>query len=185
VVPGPPADGRRGVSSDIPRDATVVTRRLILTTLTVEDADEMVHVLGDDRLHEFIGGHPVGLDELRERYRHLVAGSIEPGETWLNWIVRVTHDQVAVGTVQATVSARADGRSSASVAWVIGTRWQNKGYATEAAGALVDWLRSHGVADVTAHIHPDHHASGLVAERAGLRPTDEQHDGEIVWRYTG
>jgi RimJ/RimL family protein N-acetyltransferase len=173
------------VSSDIPHGATVVTRRLILTTLTVEDADELVHVLGDDRLHEFIGGHPVSLDALRDRYRHLVAGPAEPSETWLNWIVRVKQDQVAVGTVQATISARTDGQSSASVAWVIGTRWQNKGYATEAAGALVDWLRSHGVDDVIAHIHPDHHASGLVAERAGLQPTDEQHDGETVWRYIG
>ena len=184
-MPAPPADGRRSVSSDIPRDTTVVTSRLVLTALTVEDADEMVHVLGDHRLHEFIGGRPVGLDELRDRYRRLVAGPTEPSETWLNWIVRVKHDRVAVGTVQATISVTADGQSSASVAWVVGTRWQNNGYATEAAGALVGWLHNHGVDDVLAHIHPEHQASGIVAERAGLQPTDEQHDGETVWRYVG
>jgi RimJ/RimL family protein N-acetyltransferase len=153
--------------------------------LTVDHADEMVHVLSDDRLHEFIGGHPASLNELRDRYRHLVAGPIEPSETWLNWIVRVQHDQVAVGVVQATISTPADGQSSASVAWVIGTPWQKKGYATEAAGSLVDWLCSHDVDDIIAHIHPDHHASAIVASRAGLQPTDAQHDGETVWRYIG
>lgn len=167
----------------IPRDTTMVTKRTTLTALTVDHADEMVHVLSDDRLHEFIGGHPASLDELRDRYRRFVAGPTEPGGIWLNWIVRSTHNQVAVGTVQATISTTANGQSSADVAWVIGTAWQSKGYATEAARALVDWLCSHGVDDITAHIHPDNHASAVVASRAGLQPTDERHDGETVWRY--
>ena len=35
----------------------------------------MAEVLGDERLHEFIGGHPPTLAELRERYRRLAEGS--------------------------------------------------------------------------------------------------------------
>jgi RimJ/RimL family protein N-acetyltransferase len=171
------------VISVIPDDTTIVTERLTLTALTVDDADEMVHVLSDHRLHEFIGGHPARLHGLRERYRRFVAGPTQPSQIWLNWIVRPKHNQVAVGTLQATISTTADGQSSADVAWIIGTPWQNTGYATEAARSLVDWLRSHGADDITAHIHPDHHASAVVANRAGLHPTDEQHDGETIWRY--
>ena len=43
--------------------------RLDLRPLAPADADEMVDVLGDPRLYEFIGGGPLTLDELRDQYR--------------------------------------------------------------------------------------------------------------------
>ena len=73
---------------------------------------------------------------------------------------------------------------TAEVAWVIGVPWQGRGYATEAAQALVAWLEGVGVTTITAHIHPDHEASAVVASRAGLSPTTELEDGERVWRRT-
>jgi hypothetical protein len=58
---------------------TIVAERLLLVPLRPEDADEMVDVLADPRLHQFIGGHPATLEELRARYATLTAGS--PGNT--------------------------------------------------------------------------------------------------------
>jgi RimJ/RimL family protein N-acetyltransferase len=161
--------------------ATIWTPRLRLVPLRPDDADEMASVLGDDRLHEFIGGHPVTAAELRDRYTRLAAGALDPGETWLNWVVRGLEDLAAVGTVQATLTTR-NGRRTAHVAWVIGVDFQGRGFASEAAEALVEWLWGEGVDDVVAHIHPDHRASALVALRAGLEATDEEFDGETVWR---
>jgi hypothetical protein len=63
---------------------------------------------------------------LREHYTKLAAGSPEPGEAWLNWIVRRRADSQAVGTVQATVRT-CDSRRTALVAWVIGVEWQRQG----------------------------------------------------------
>jgi RimJ/RimL family protein N-acetyltransferase len=167
--------------SPFDHSTTIVTERLSLVPLLVEDAEQMAGVLGDKRLHEFIGGEPVTITALRERYARLVAGSHDPDEVWLNWIVRRRSDAQPLGTVQATVAMRR-GESTAKVAWVIGVDWQNQGFASEAAQALVGWLRQHGADNVIAHIHPDHQASAAVATRAGLRPTDEQADGERVWR---
>ena len=155
---------------------SIATARLVLAPLEVEDAAELVDVLGDPALHAFIGGRPLTLPELEERYARLVAGSPDAGEQWLNWTVRRTDDRQAVGTVQATVRGR-----SASVAWVVGTAWQGQGYATEAARGLVGWLLAQGVEEVVAHVHPDHHASAAVAARAGLEATDALVDGEQVW----
>ncbi len=121
---------------------------------------------------------------MRERYAKLVAGSPDPGELWLNWIVRRRSDAQPVGTVQATLTMTT-GESTAVVAWVIGVDWHNQGFASEAARALVSWLRERGADNVVAHIHPDHQASAVVATRAGLRPTDERVDGERVWRASG
>lgn len=163
---------------------TIMTERLSLVPLRPEDADEMVGVLGDERLHEFIGGRPATLAELRDQYVRLVAGPSRPGEVWLNWIVRHRVDSQPVGTVQATITTHDRGRT-AHIAWVIGVEWQNRGFASEAALALVDWLRHLGANDVVANIHPDHRASAVVATRAGLEPTEDEADGERVWRTSG
>jgi RimJ/RimL family protein N-acetyltransferase len=158
---------------------TITTERLRLDPLQVEDADEMVAVLDDERLHEFTGGRPATLAELRTHYGRLLAGSPNTEEVWLNRIVRRGRDSQAVGTVQATLR---DGGETALVAWVIGLEWQKQGFASEAARALVDWLREQGVHQFVARIHPAHVASGEVAARAGLEPTEEEVSGEQVWR---
>jgi hypothetical protein len=66
-------------------EASIWTGRLVLRPLRVADAEEMVGVLGDPALHEFIGGWPLGLEELRRRYAAMVAGPGRPGEVWRNW----------------------------------------------------------------------------------------------------
>ena len=161
--------------------ATIAAERLLLVPLRPEDADEMVDVLADPRLHQFIGGHPAALEELRTRYATLTAGSPRLEEVWRNWIVRRRDDSGPVGTVQATLTRHHEGWT-AQVAWIIGLPWQHQGYASEAARALVGWLDSRHVHDLVAHIHPDHVASAQVAVRAGFQPTHDQVDGERVWR---
>ncbi|MEV4160273.1 GNAT family N-acetyltransferase [Nonomuraea dietziae] len=154
--------------------------RISLTPLTVADADEMVDVLSGERLYTFTGGSAPTLEGLRARYTRQVAGRSPDGmEEWRNWIVRRGHDGQAVGYVQATITEQ--GRR-AEIAWVIGLAWQRRGYASQAATALVAWLFDRGVEQVVAHIHPDHAASAAVAAKAGLSPTDQFDDGERLWR---
>jgi RimJ/RimL family protein N-acetyltransferase len=159
----------------------MTTARLVLKPLAESDADEMAGVLAAPELYTFIGGEPPTPDGLRARYARLAVGHSPDGsQEWVNWIARRAEDGAAVGTVQATVLD--DGRR-ADVAWVVGTAWQGRGYAVEAASALVAWLRERGVAEIRANIHPEHAASARVAERIGLAPTGELDDeGEQIWR---
>ncbi|MEV0429773.1 GNAT family N-acetyltransferase [Micromonospora sp. NPDC050495] len=159
------------------------TERLLLLPLLVAHAEEMAAVLADPRLHAFIGGSPADPAALRARYERLVAGSPDPAVSWGNWVIRLADEECLVGTVQATVTGPADGRT-AEIAWVVGTPWQGRGIATEATRALIAWLQRHGVRTVIAHIHPDHRASAAVATAAGLTPTDVRHEGEIRWVRT-
>jgi RimJ/RimL family protein N-acetyltransferase len=162
-------------------ESEIGSERLALRPLVPADADVMVEVLADEKLYEFTGGAPVDTAQLRARYERMVAGSGRAEETWLNWVVRRRSDGRPVGTVQATI-VEGDGDRTAWVAWVIGVPWQGQGLATEAARALVAWLREQGVHEIAAAVHPDHTASQRVAGRAGLAPTDEIVDGEQVWR---
>ncbi|MCX4970128.1 GNAT family N-acetyltransferase [Streptomyces sp. NBC_00654] len=141
-------------------------------------ADEMAAVLGDPALHTYTGGAPEDTAALRARYERQSAGSPDPAEQWWNWVLRVREDGRLAGYVQATVRGGA-----AEIAWVVGTPWQGRGYAKEAAAGLVAHLLADGsVRTVLAHIHPDHTASAAVAGAAGLAPTDEWEDGEVRWR---
>ncbi|MFE4592779.1 GNAT family N-acetyltransferase [Streptomyces laurentii] len=157
------------------------TARLNLEPLRVGHAPEMAVALADPALHSFIGGAPLSEPELLSRYARLVAGPAEAGSAaWCNWVLRLRGDGPdggsAVGTVQATVV-----RDGAEIAWVVGTPWQGRGLAREAAVALADWLRGQGVPSLVAHVHPEHHASAAVAAAAGLTPTDVLQDGERRW----
>ncbi|MGW3495781.1 GNAT family N-acetyltransferase [Streptomyces sp. NPDC001020] len=156
------------------------TRRLDLLPLDIEHAEEMAAALSDPALHAFIGGTPDTPQALRSRYQRMSAGSPDPAVTWLNWVIRLRDDSCLTGTVQATVSPSGQGLL-AEIAWVVGTPWQGRGIATEAARGLVDWLSGQPVHTVIAHIHPEHRASAAVATAAGLTPTGEWHEGELRW----
>ncbi|MEU6224529.1 GNAT family N-acetyltransferase [Streptomyces sp. NPDC047042] len=158
----------------------ISTGRLDLLPLHVEHAEEMASVLSDPALHTFIGGTPDTPQALRARYQRVTAGSPDPAVSWLNWVIRLRDESCLTGTVQATVSFSGHG-PIAEIAWVVGTPWQGRGIATEAAQGLVDWLNQQPVHTVIAHIHPKHRASAAVATAAGLTPTDEWHEGEIRW----
>ena len=155
------------------------TERLTLLPLRAEHADELVGVLDDPALHAFIGGAPETLAQLRERYARWAAGSPDPAVYWGNWAIRLEGEGCLAGTVQATIEG-----ARAEIAWVVGTGWQGRGIATEAARGLVARLIEEGVPTVIAHVHPDNVASARVAAAAGMRPTGREQDGEAEWAVT-
>jgi RimJ/RimL family protein N-acetyltransferase len=159
-------------------DARISTDRLQLIPLQREHAEDLFSLLSDATLYQYTGdAPPSSVAELRVRYSRLEARHSSDGaELWLNWVLSEIATGMSVGWVQATVTAR-----HADVAWVVGTLWQRCGYATEAAQALIVWLRCAGVRLVRAKIHPMHTASQRVAENVGLLRTSEAIDGEDVW----
>jgi len=162
----------------------VRTARLRVEPMRVAHAEEMAVVLGDPGLYAVMGGAPPTATELRSRYRRWQRPTSDDGrEGWLNWVVLREEDDAAVGTVQATTTTGGN-ELTAEVAWVIGVPFQGRGYATEAAAAVVGWLVDGGARDVHAHIAPDHPASEAVARRIGMRATGEfRDDGEQRWRW--
>ena len=160
------------------RTETIRTDRLRLDPLMTNDVDQLFPLLDDPALHAFIGGDPMSHDELDRWVRLVVAGeSPATDERWCNWVVRLAHDATCIGTAQATIA-----EDEATLAWVIGTAWQGRGYAKEAASAVATWLRSEGIDRLRANIRPDHRASNAVARSIGMAATDELADGEVVWR---
>jgi RimJ/RimL family protein N-acetyltransferase len=113
--------------------------RLALDPLRLEDAAELAPLLADPALHAFTGGEPDTPAQLRARVERRVRGRSPDGrDGWRNWALR--DGGTPVGTVQASI--KPDG--VAEVAWIVFTPYQGRGYAREAAVALVDALLAEG-----------------------------------------
>ncbi len=163
-----------------PQAPTIETARLTLEPLRVEHAGELAPLLDDPRLHAYTGGRPLTLAELSARYQRLVAGrSPDGGQGWMNWLVR-QRGAAPVGTLQATLHVDA-GLMTADLAWVVAVAHQRRGFATEAATAVMEWLQRAGVERFAANIHPENVPSASVARRLRLGPTRETVDGELRW----
>jgi ribosomal-protein-alanine N-acetyltransferase len=97
-------------------------------------------------------------------------------------IAREEGERLVVGSVVFHGRPGADG--IAEVGYGVEESWQNKGVATEATRACVDWaLRQEGVRLVRATTPPWHTASIRVLEKSGLaRMGTEIHDalGEVL-----
>ena len=92
------------MSLDWPRAESTETARLTLEPLRAEHAEEVAPVFDDESLHEYIGGQPETVEQLRDRYARLAAGQSPDGrQGWLNWIARRRETGDVVGTVQATL----------------------------------------------------------------------------------
>jgi len=174
----------RCVLPDLPADDEMrcVTERLELIALTTDDAIDLFPVLDDPALGRWTGeAPPTDAGALRTIYEMWASRRSPDGsELWLNWVVRHRDDGRAVGHLQVTV-----GEAHTAIAWVIGTPFQRRGFATEAARALIAWLRTDlGASSITASIHPGNAASQAVALRIGLHPTDRLDDGEVVWEHS-
>jgi len=159
-------------------DKGIETERLELAPLLREHAEQLFPVLSESSLYEYTQDEPpASLSALRDRFEFLESRkSPDRTQLWLNWVLLKLATGRAIGYVQATVKA-----DHAEIAWVVGMNWQRQGYGSEAAQALVDWLRSVGVREVRANINPAHTASQHIANRLGLSRTNDSIDGEDVW----
>ena len=167
---------------DVPDDQewTLESERLLLAPMTVNDAPELYELLrARDSEAKDEDRPPPSLEDLRTRIRRWERRRSPDGaEVWLNWTLRLTHNQTVVGRMQATVTDR-----WADIAWVIGRRFRKQGYATEAGRCVAAWLPAHfNVDEIRATIHPDNTASQRVATNVGMRRTGERtSDGDEVW----
>ena len=159
-------------------ESIITTNRLRLVPMMASHAAVMFPILSDMQLYQFTGDEPPESEAaLEARYRKLESRkSADGSQLWLNWVVHLEERNISVGYVQATVLA-----SHADIAWVIGSKWQGRGYASEAAAALVKWLLANGVTVIRCCIHLDHIASQRVAANAGFNKSNLVDDGEDVW----
>lgn len=152
----------------------VRTERLLLRPGWPEDAPALVRAIGDEAIARNLASVPWPYKQ-KDAEAFLAAPRIGEGFSLLAF--RRTHGSPQlVGS--AGIRIGPDGASELGY-WIARPYW-GLGYATEAAGAVVDLARdSLRVKQIGAAHFLDNPASGRVLEKLGFRPT-----GDIVPRYS-
>lgn len=161
-------------------EANFKLNRLLLTPIKASHAQVMFPILADKQLYTFTGDEPPESEQaLRSTYRKLESRkSPDKSQLWLNWLISIVESGTTIGYVQATVS-----EFSADIAWLTGTKWQKRGFASEAATGLVGWLSANEMPLIRALISPNHKASQKVASNAGLTKSNLIEANEDVWVF--
>ena len=118
---------------------------------------------------------------------HLTALEQDPGELlWrVRFIIEAATDRL-VGSINFKGPPTEQG--DVEIGWGVISEARGKGFATEAAGAAIEWaFHTQQVRRVTATVPENNEASQNVARRLGMAPTNEIKHGLPLWaiQYVG
>lgn len=160
----------------------VVTERLRLRRSTAEDAETISAYRSDPEVHTHQGWERTDDESVRSDIVEMSRRS--PGEPggWVQFTVEERQSGRIVGDVGVAVT-----RSEphvAKIGYTIAPAFQERGYATEAVRALVDYaFDTLGAEVVRAHASAENVASIRVAEKVGMHLAQryEHREGGEVW----
>ncbi len=162
----------------IPTDEehTLKTERLTLEPIVTEHAQEMLSVLNEVELHQFIPSEPFELEQLQRRYKIWERRiSKERDEVWLNWAARENKTGELIGHFQAGVRLDED----SYIAYIVNSKFQRQGFASEALHEIIDFLKSHmKLKNIKAWIDTRNKASTGLVERLGMNQVDFIKDAD-------
>lgn len=147
------------------------TRRLLLRPFRDTDAQALLDPLADPEVNRYLPEHPLnGLPEARAYIARMHQNYAHPEAAWYA-VCRKGSDR-AIGSVTLKAGGARDlGYALQREAW-------HQGFATEAAGAVLEWGRAQGLPFVTATHDRNNPASGRVMQKLHMR---YQYSYEEFW----
>jgi len=152
------------LNCSMPSTPLIETERLRLRAVTPDDLGELVRLHADSLVARFMGS---------------------PTREWLaNWLRSSDEEWEERGHGRLAIVEQESGRflgrtglkywsqfGETEAGWALHAEARGRGYATEAAGAVLDWATGRfDVPYFTAMVRPDNTASIAVAERIGMTP---------------
>ncbi|MGN6574794.1 MAG: GNAT family N-acetyltransferase [Nocardioides sp.] len=151
-------------------DPVAETPRTLVRDWRPEEADRFFDIYRRWEVSRWLGSAPAAMQHRHEadariaRWGELNAADRSQGR----WAVERKDDGVVVGTV--LLVHLPDGDGELEVGWHLHPDSWGRGYASEAAGAVMDRAFAAGVEEVFAVVRPDNTASLAVCRRLGMAP---------------
>lgn len=145
----------------------LTTERLVLRRFRPSDAENLAAYRSDPVVARYQSWQsPYTVQQARYAIETMAAADPdEPG--WFQYAVELTAGQVHIGDVGVNLH---DNRMQADIGYTLAPRWQGRGYATEAVGAVLGHLfRVKGLHRVSAECDARNVASYRLLERVGFR----------------
>jgi len=143
------------------------TDRLIIRPWRPGDLDRYHSIRGHPEVARFLYDEPLTLAEAADKLGRLRSEITEAG-SWMNLAVEVTATGEVVGDVG--LCWRSDDHRHAEIGYAFHPDHRGRGYATEAAAAMVDLaFTGLGAHRVAGHLDSRNRASAALLERLGMR----------------
>lgn len=141
------------------------TERLILRKFEISDAKGMYENWCTDKEScKFLSWEPhKSIRETKRLIRSWIRGYKHGSYCW---IVEIKESGEVIGSISAVELRKKDG--NCEIGYCYGSKYWNKGYATEALKAVIDFLNDCGLHLVEARHISGNPASGRVMEKAGM-----------------
>lgn len=157
------------------------TARLTLEPVRPEHAQEVWPQLDDDRMWQYFPAlRPATVDDLRRLYEKWQRGSPSDEQVWCNWLCRERSAGVLAASLQATVFPST---KVSYIAYAVYPQHQRKGYAREAAQAVMTYVeKAYGVDRFFAEMDMRNEPSYRLAESLGfVRVETRESENEYVY----
>ncbi|NNC41808.1 MAG: GNAT family N-acetyltransferase, partial [Acidimicrobiia bacterium] len=143
------------------------TDRLLLRPVRLEDAVSLAARRSEPAVARFQNWTlPYPIEKAEELVAELVTMDGPQNEQWWMAVIVDSTTDEPIGDLAVHMTW---GMRSAEIGYTLGSRHWGKGYATEAAEALIEFLFSHqSLTRISASLHPDNVASAMVLERLGF-----------------
>jgi len=165
------------------RPLNIETKRLLLVCLLPEDIEALI--AGDVKRVAIQTGFTFPPDDPNrgvDLLWHLKALRTDPNQ--LAWRIRVIVERASntiVGSINLKGAPNADG--DVEIGWGLNENARRKGYATEASGAVLNWIAQQpGVNSVSAIIPDDNNHSQRLATKLGFIRTAESRRNLPLWK---
>ena len=164
-------------TTKLPDQFHIYTQRLVLRPPVLSDIEGLWPHVTDSRLTRFLAWEPhTERDQTRIMIQSLIdAQAVGRG---FHWIVELAGQVVGLGSL---IDVRRQHRcwtiNRAELAYWIGAEFQQKGIATEASRAIVEFAFNHlGLNKVVLYHASDNLASGVIPLRLGFRYVGEEQE---------
>ena len=150
-----------------PPTVVLETPRLALRRFTLEDAPFVFEMVNDPDWLRHIGDRGVRtLDDARAYIRDRTLAQYDRVGFGM-YVVTLRHGGEVVGSCGLI---RRDSLADVDIGFAFLARHRGRGYATEAAAAVLDYgVRSQGLTRIVAIVSPENHRSIRILERIGMR----------------
>jgi RimJ/RimL family protein N-acetyltransferase len=156
----------------------LMTERLVLRPLRDDDLDALAAIYADPRTMRFLGG-PRTREDTRSRLGWMITAHRTQG--FGLWATTLRGDGTLVGRCGILVQD-VESATEHEIAYLLGSQWWGRGYATEAAAAIRDHARAElGLGRLISLIDPENMPSQAVARRIGM---EHERDIEFEGRPT-
>lgn len=140
----------------------IQTPRLLIRPFQEQDRDSLFEYLSDPAIYKYEPGEPITLDEARKLI-------LERSRSTIFWAVVLQDTQKMVGHLYFQQTEPLE-YLTWELGYIFNPRYQNHGYASESAAALIRYGFDHwGIHRVMAHCNPENIASWKVLEKIGMR----------------